>query len=89
MLWESSRMMLQEHVRSLNDSSVDSVRVKEPQLDEQEREQINETIHIAMKFNQLLIFTIWIDGFFEEVTCAVHYINQINKQMYVVVKPTE
>ncbi|GIN98541.1 hypothetical protein J6TS1_44110 [Siminovitchia terrae] len=85
MLWESSRMMLQEHVRSLNDSSVDSVRVKEPQLDEQEREQINETIHFAMKFNQLLIFTIWIDGFFEEVTCAVHYINQINKQMHVVV----
>ncbi|GIN92752.1 hypothetical protein J22TS1_38030 [Siminovitchia terrae] len=82
--WESSRMMLPEHVRALNDLSVDSKRVKKPQLDEQEWEQINETIHIAMEFNQLLIFTVWIDGFFEEVTCSVHYINQMNKQMYVV-----
>lgn len=52
-------------------SSVDSKRVKEPQLDEQEWEQINETIHIALEFNQLLNFSIWNDEFFEEVTCAV------------------
>jgi len=37
-----------------------------------------------MELNQLLVFTVWIDGFFEEVTFVVQYINQMNKHMYVV-----
>ncbi|RWR04125.1 YolD-like family protein, partial [Siminovitchia fortis] len=57
---------------------------KKPVLDEQEQEQINETIHIAMEFNQLLKFTVWIDGFFEEITGAVHYVNQTSKLVHIV-----
>ncbi len=82
--WESSRMMLPEHVQALNDLHVDLERVKKPQLDEQGWEQINETIHIAMEFNQLLIFTLWIDGLFLKLDGFVHFINQMNKIVHLV-----
>ncbi len=77
-------MMLPEHVQALNDSSVDSIRVKKPQLDEQEWEQINETLHIAIENNHQVAFTLWIDGFFKEIEGTVHFIDQMNKQVVVV-----
>lgn len=63
MRWESSRMMLPEHVQALNDFHRFRMREKTP-LDEQGWEQINETIHYAMEFNLAVIFTLWIDGLF-------------------------
>ncbi|WP_144461729.1 YolD-like family protein [Siminovitchia fortis] len=84
MRWESSRMMLPEHVQALKDANVDSKRVKRPQLDEQEWEQVNETIHIAIEYNLPVVFTLWIDGFFDEIRGMVHYVNQMNKLVHVV-----
>ncbi|RST60581.1 YolD-like family protein [Siminovitchia terrae] len=77
-------MMLPEHVRALNNLSVDLVRVKKPQLDDQEWEQINETLHIAIEYNHQVVFTLWIDGFFKEVEGAIHFIDEINKRVLLV-----
>ncbi len=77
-------MMLPEHVKMLKELNVDYYRKKKPVLDEQELEQINETLHIAMELNQPLIFTVWFDGFFEDVEGTVHFIDQINRKIHVV-----
>lgn len=76
-------MMLPEHVKMLHELNVDYEQVKKPTIDEQGWEQINETLHIAIEFNLPLVFTIWGDGFLEEVEGAVHFIDQMNKQILV------
>ncbi len=77
-------MMLPEHVKLLKDMEIDFNRVKKPNIDEQGWEQINETLHIAIEYNLPLIFTLWIDGFFEEIEGAVHFIDLINRKIHVV-----
>ncbi|RST75260.1 YolD-like family protein [Siminovitchia acidinfaciens] len=77
-------MMLPEHVQMLKYLNVDYERVKKPDIDEQGWEEINETLHIAIEFNLPLNFTVWIDGFFDDVEGVLHYIDEINKIVHVV-----
>ncbi|VEF48295.1 YolD-like protein [Bacillus freudenreichii] len=77
-------MMLPEHVKVLKELNVDYERVKNPIVDEQGWEQINETLHIAIEFNLPLIITICINGFFEEVEGVLHYLDQQNRRLHVV-----
>jgi len=58
--------------------------VKKLQLDEQGIEEIVETLHIAIEINLPLVFTIRIDGFFDEIEGVLHDIDEIKKLVHVV-----
>lgn len=80
--WTS--LMLPEHVKMLQELNVDYERVKKPTIDEQGWEQINETLHIAIEYNLPVAFTLWQDGFFNDVEGKVHYIDLVNELVHVV-----
>ncbi|WP_339165345.1 YolD-like family protein [Siminovitchia sp. FSL W7-1587] len=76
--------MMPEQVQMLKELEIDMERVKKPQLDEQGWEQINEVLHTAIEYRLPIVFTLWIDGFFEEVEGILHYINEVKKMVHVV-----
>lgn len=84
MRWESSRMTLPEHVEKILSWKNEQTKNKKPILDEQQMECINETLHIAIEYNLPVIFTLWIDGLFQEVEGSVHFIDQQNNRVHLV-----
>jgi hypothetical protein len=80
--WTS--MMLPEHVKLLRDwSEADSYQEK-PELDEQQLEQFNETICLAMEEHAELVFTYYQDHFHHTCTGYVHYIDPIQHTLQIV-----
>lgn len=77
-------MTLPEHIEKIMSWQGEREKIEKPVLDEQEREQINETLHIAIEYNLPVVFTIWVDGFFHEIEGKVHFIDQQNKRIHLV-----
>ncbi|WP_128747506.1 YolD-like family protein [Lederbergia galactosidilytica] len=75
LMWESSRMMLPEHVECILDWRKSLDEEKKPIIDEQQWEEFGQTIQEAIANNQRVKFTIWKDGFFEDVKGWVHNID--------------
>lgn len=58
-LWESSRMMLPEHVNALYEHKRQSSKRERIQLDEQELQLIQENIHQSMKQRQSVTINLY------------------------------
>lgn len=56
--WESSRMMLPEHVEAINRHNIDKLRIKQPVLDEQEIEEIGRKLGNLWRITPQLVFLI-------------------------------
>ncbi|MCM3440892.1 YolD-like family protein [Metabacillus halosaccharovorans] len=80
--WTS--MMLPEHVKLLRDWSEEDTYQERPELDEQQLEQFNETICMAMEEHMELVFTYYKDHFFHTCSGYVHYIDPIRHILRIV-----
>lgn len=76
--------MMPEQIESLKDLYTDLERVEKPQIDNQQWEEINEVLHTAIEYHLPVVFTLWIDGFFEDVEGVIHYINEVKKMVHAV-----
>lgn len=68
MRWESSRMMLPEHVQALRDHLRDDEKVKRPVLDEQEWEEIGRILSEAAAEACPVTIRYYREGFIETMT---------------------
>ncbi|ASB61173.1 hypothetical protein SC22_11480 [Bacillus sp. A053] len=68
--WTS--MMLPEHLTHLKQDLIDVSKIEKPALDDQ---QIEEMDILVLEFNKELRFKLFNNGFVENVTGRVHYIN--------------
>ncbi|MGM7721289.1 YolD-like family protein [Metabacillus sp. Hm71] len=80
--WTS--MMLPEHVKLLRDWSEADTYQEKPELDEQQLEQFNEIICLAMEEHMELIFTYYQDRFHQKCSGYVHYIDPIAHTLQIV-----
>jgi hypothetical protein len=67
----------------------DTERQPKPIIDEYEAEEFDLRIAYAMENNLAVKLTIWSDGFTEELTGHVHYVDPITHQLRIEVKPGE
>lgn len=58
-------------------------KIEKPILDEYELEDMARTIYEAIEFNSALVISVYSDGFIEEVTGHVHYINEVKQKLHV------
>ncbi|OAK70109.1 YolD-like family protein [Lederbergia galactosidilytica] len=83
LMWESSRMMLPEHVERILDWRKSLDEEKKPIIDEQQWEEFGQTIQGAMANNQRVKFTVWKDGFFEDIKGWVHSVDPQLKRIRI------
>ncbi len=83
LMWESMRMMLPEHVEAILEWQRSLEKVKKPIIDEQQWEEFGQIIQEAMTNNQRVKFTVWKDGFFEDVKGWVHNIDPQLKRIRI------
>ncbi|MGG3571224.1 YolD-like family protein [Bacillus gobiensis] len=84
MRWESSRMMLPEHLEALLAHKKKQMKVEKPELNEQKIEDIENLIRESMEFVFPLQFKVYDSGYFREVKGLVEYINGRTKRLHVV-----
>jgi hypothetical protein len=77
-------MMLPEHVKLLRDWAETDAYQEKPELDEQQLEQFNETICMAMEEHAELVFTYYQDHFHHICSGYVHYIDPIQHTLLIV-----
>lgn len=80
--WTS--MMLPEHVKMLRDWAREDEEEKERELDEQQLEQMNETVLEAMEFNHPVAITYYRQRKYELVVGTIHYLDEIPGRIHVV-----
>jgi hypothetical protein len=72
MRWESSRMMLPEHVQALRKLARENMKICKPQLDEQKWEEIERVIQDAARTNESIDINYFHDGAIHQITrCSV------------------
>ncbi|MDM5197879.1 YolD-like family protein [Fictibacillus enclensis] len=82
--WTS--LMLPEHVKALREFDWDLTKIERPVLDEQQLEEINETICAAMEFNNAVKIMYYKAGRNETINGHIHYLDVHNKQVRLVTK---
>ncbi|KSU83430.1 YolD-like protein [Fictibacillus enclensis] len=82
--WTS--LMLPEHVKALREFDWDITKIERPVLDEQQLEEINETICAAMEFNKAVKIAYYKSGRIETTNGHIHYLDVHNKQVRLVNK---
>lgn len=82
--WTS--MMLPEHVKLLRDWAREDEYEKEKQLDEQQLEQLNDTILEAMEYNRPVAITYYRQRKYELVVGKIHYWNELGQKLHIVDK---
>lgn len=82
--WTS--MMLPEHVKLLRDWAREDEYEKEKQLDEQQLEQLNDTILEAMEYNRPVAITYYRQPKYELVVGKIHYWNELGQKLHIVDK---
>lgn len=75
LMWESSRMMLPEHVTALHQANFEDKKVEKPVIDEQLWDEFSMMFSEAMEYKKRLKITIWKNGFFEDITGWLHNID--------------
>ncbi|WP_210365655.1 YolD-like family protein [Bacillus sp. REN3] len=80
--WTS--MMLPEHVKLLRDWAQEDQYEKEKQLDEQQLEQLNDTILEAMEFNRPVSIAYYRRRKYELVIGKIHYWDELGQKLHVV-----
>ncbi|GIO24796.1 YolD-like family protein [Oceanobacillus sp. J11TS1] len=81
--WESSRMMLPEHVSALNASRFDATKDKKPTIDEQQWEEYSLIIQEARANNRKVRITVWSDGFFRDMIGWIHSVDPQLKKIRI------
>ncbi|RNA67097.1 YolD-like family protein [Alteribacter keqinensis] len=79
--WTS--LMLPEHVGMLNTWFEGTKKQPRPELDEQQWEEIGQTVCEGMAFHSELVFTFWEDGFFYQVSGYAEHVNTHKKLLYI------
>ncbi|MGG3721577.1 YolD-like family protein [Bacillus subtilis] len=80
--WEQ-KFILPEQRASLLNRKREVQKIEKPILDEYQMEEMARTICEAMEFNSVLTISIYRDGFIEDVTGHVHYINEVKQKLHV------
>ncbi|AYK63024.1 MULTISPECIES: YolD-like family protein [Bacillus] len=79
--WTS--MMLPEHLTQLKQDLIDVSKIEKPSLDDQQIEEMDLLVSEALEFNKELKFKLFNNGFVENVTGRVHYINFEQHRLHV------
>ena len=76
-------MMLPEHVAMLRDLQYEHSKQPKPELEPQQIEEYEYIICEAMEYDEELNFRYWKNGFFEEFTGKVHFIDHVTKKLHI------
>ncbi|QJC96287.1 putative phage origin proteib YozL [Bacillus mojavensis] len=79
--WTS--MMLPEHLTQLKQDLLDASKIEKPSLDAQQIEEMDIIVSEALEFNKELVLKLFNNGFVENVTGRVHYINFEQQKLHV------
>ncbi|MCY9015769.1 YolD-like family protein [Bacillus inaquosorum] len=79
--WTS--MMLPEHLTQLKQDLIDVSKIEKPSLDDQQIEEMDLLVSEALEFNKELKFKLFNNGFVENVTGRVRYINFEQQKLHV------
>ncbi|BEV37432.1 YolD-like family protein [Bacillus stercoris] len=79
--WTS--MMLPEHLTQLKQDLIDVSKIEKPSLDDQQIEEMDILVSEALEFNKELRFKLFNNGFVENVTGRIHYINFEQHRLHV------
>ncbi|WHY22711.1 YolD-like family protein [Bacillus halotolerans] len=79
--WTS--MMLPEHLTQLKQDLMDVSKIEKPSLDDQQIEEMDLLVSEALEFNKELVLKLFNNGFVENVTGRVHYINFEQQKLHV------
>lgn len=79
--WTS--MMLPEHLTQLKQDLLDVSKFEKPSLDAQQIEEMDIIVSEALEFNKELVLKLFNNGFVENVTGRVHYINFEEQKLHV------
>ncbi|MED0870500.1 YolD-like family protein [Bacillus spizizenii] len=79
--WTS--MMLPEHLTQLKQDLIDVSKIEKPALVDQQIEEMDILVSEALEFNKELKFKLFNNGFVENVTGRVHYINFEQQKLHV------
>lgn len=80
--WEQ-KFILPEQRAALLNRKKQVQKIEKPILDEYQLEEMARVICEAMEFNSTLIISVYKDGFIEEVTGHVHYIDEVKQRLHV------
>ncbi|MER2456482.1 YolD-like family protein [Bacillus subtilis] len=75
--------MLPEHLTQLKQDLIDVSKIEKPSLDDQQIEEMDLLVSEALEFNKELRFKLFNNGFVENVTGRVHYINFEQQKLHV------
>lgn len=75
-MWESSRMMLPEHVQAIHEWQVEGSKDVKPLVDEQQLEQFTQLIHEARENHLNVQIKIWKNGYFYTKKGIIHDMDQ-------------
>ncbi|MDN4073621.1 YolD-like family protein [Fictibacillus terranigra] len=87
MKWQG--MFIPQHVDALRGYDWDNTRIEKPTLDEQQLEEINDTICEAMEFSMAVEIAYYRSGVIEVLTGHIHYLDVHNKHVRIVTKNGE
>ncbi|MBL4978734.1 YolD-like family protein [Bacillus halotolerans] len=76
-------IMLPEHLTQLKQDLIDVSKIEKPSLDDQQIEEMDIFVSEALEFNKELKFKLFNNGFVENVTGRVHYINFEQQKLHV------
>ncbi|MCY7757899.1 YolD-like family protein [Bacillus inaquosorum] len=76
-------IMLPEHLTQLKQDLIDVSKIEKPSLDDQQIEEMDLLVSEALEFNKELLFKLFNNGFVENVTGRVHYINFEQQKLHV------
>ncbi|MFA3940840.1 YolD-like family protein [Bacillus subtilis] len=80
--WEQ-KFILPEQRAALLNRKKQVQKIEKPILDEYQLEEMACVICEAMEFNSVLVIGLYKDGFIEEVTGHVHYIDEVKQRLHV------
>lgn len=80
--WEQKFILPEQRAVLLNRKR-EVQKVEKPILDEYQLEEMARVICEAMEFNSVLVISVYRDGFIEEITGHVHYIDEVKQRMHV------
>lgn len=81
--WESSRMMLPEHVEQFNQYNRSKTKIIKPIVDEQKLEEINNILQIAIEDYTPVCIEVFKHGEVQEFRCYVNKFDNITKKLHI------
>ena len=73
-----------EMVASYSRVDWDNKKVEKPILDENQLEEINQTICSAMEYNEELVFTLYYNGGFQLLIGKVHFVDPLTSELRII-----